>query len=92
MGNVVNKFCNGFKCRSSCSLNDEIVERNQIQKILNNLNNDDLKELIEFHTLRKWIHKKEIEMVDNKLKKKYSHPSIHKMKIEKFIEENSSII
>jgi hypothetical protein len=84
MGSLISieKVCKNFKCRSSCSLNDEIIERIKLEKRISEISTDELKELMKFHTLRKWVHKQEIEMVDEKLKRKYSLPYIQKVKQE----------
>ncbi len=49
MGQTLTSIAKTFSCRSSCSLNDEVI---QLKKYINNLNLDDLKHLYEIQQFK----------------------------------------
>lgn len=68
MGNIIKRVCENFKCRSSCSLNEESIEMNQIKNDLAKINYDDLKALYEIHKYREWLYKEEQKKINNRLR------------------------
>ncbi len=72
MGNAIKISFDNFKCRSSCSLNDDALERLNIQRIMKKLEIEELKDLMSFREIRNSVPKVTLDIVHKNLQSKYS--------------------
>ena len=66
---IIKKFCKNFKCRSSCSLNDELVEMNNMKNTINKLDFDEIKEIYELYEIKKELTNRQKDIVRHKMRK-----------------------
>ncbi len=64
MGQAISNIAKTFSCRSSCSLNDEVL---QLKKYINNLSLDDLKHLYEIQEFKRCCIEENKENLNKKL-------------------------